>query len=148
MSADPRNDIDAPETGAVGADQPGAAAALAAVDAIIADFGANRVAAYFAGFAPDATFLFHAEPARLESRAAYEQLWADWVAASGFEVRGCRSTNRRIQMVGDVAVFSHDVATSVFADGELADTRERETIVMQRRAGTWVCVHEHLSLPS
>jgi len=131
-----------------GADSPAATEALAAVDRIIADFGANRVDAYFAGFAPDATFLFHAEPARLESRAEYERLWASWVEASGFEVRSCRSTNRRIQLLGDVAVFSHDVATTISADGELADSHERETIVMQRRDGAWVCVHEHLSLPS
>ncbi|HKT55622.1 MAG TPA: nuclear transport factor 2 family protein [Microbacterium sp.] len=131
-----------------GVDSPAAADALAAVDRIIADFGANRVDAYFAGFAPEATFLFHAEPARLESRAEYEGLWASWVAASGFEVRGCRSTNRRLQVFGDIAVFSHDVDTTVHADGELSDSHERETIVMQLRDGAWVCVHEHLSLPS
>ena len=140
-----REDRSAPT---LGADGPDAATALAAVDRIIADFGGNRVDAYFSGFAPDATFLFHAEPARLESRDDYRRLWDAWVAESGFEVRGCRSTNRRIQLIGDVAVFTHDVDTTVWADGALADSRERETIVLQRRDGGWLCVHEHLSTMS
>jgi ketosteroid isomerase-like protein len=140
MSAHPLD-----EQTARGTDDTESIAALAAVDRIIADFGANRVDAYFAGFAPDATFLFHTEPARLESRSAYRSRWDAWVAESGFEVRGCRSTNRRIQLFGDVAVFTHDVDTTVRADGALADSRERETIVMQRRDGAWLGVHEHLS---
>lgn len=140
MSAHPMRD-----TTAGGADEIGAAEPLAAADRIIADFGANRVDAYFAGFAPEATFLFHTEPERLESRDDYRRLWDAWVSDSGFEVRGCRSTNRRIQVFGDVAVFTHDVATTVYADGELADSSERETIVLQRREAGWVCIHEHLS---
>lgn len=128
-----------------GVDGPGAEEALAAVDRIIADFGANRVDAYFSGFAPDATFLFHTEPARLESRSEYRDLWNSWVEESGFEVRSCRSSNRRIQVFGDTAVFSHDVATTVWADGALADSSERETIVMRRSGEAWLCVHEHLS---
>lgn len=141
MNPHPTNDS-RPTRGVEGAD---AEAALAAVDRIIDDFGANRVDAYFSGFAPEATFLFHTEPARLESRDEYRALWDAWVAESGFEVRSCRSTNRRIQLLGDVAVFTHDVATEVWADGSLAESAERETIVMQRRADGWVCVHEHLS---
>ena len=63
-------------------------------------------------------------------------------------MRGCRSTNRRIQLFGDVAVFTHDVDTTAWADGALADSHERETIVMQRRDGAWLGVHEHLSTAS
>lgn len=129
----------------MGADEPSASDALAAVDAIITDFGANRVDAYFSGFAPDATFVFHTHPVRLETRAEYEDLWQEWVASSGFEVRACHSTDRRIQMLGEVAVFTHTVNTTVHADGELDHSRERETIVMQRRGGVWLCVHEHLA---
>lgn len=136
-------------TDAQGADEVGAGEPLAAADRIIADFGANRVDAYFAGFAPDATFLFHTEPTRLESRDEYRRRWDEWVAESGFEVRSCLSTNRRIQVLGDVAVFTHDVQTTVLMDGELLESQERETIVLQRRAeGVWTCVHEHLSTAS
>lgn len=128
-----------------GLDSPDAEEALAAVDRIIADFGANRVDDYFSGFSPDATFVFHTEPARLESRSEYRDLWKHWVEESGFEVRSCLSTNRRIQVLGDTAIFTHDVATTIWADGALASTSERETIVMRRSGGGWVCVHEHLS---
>ena len=123
-------------------------AALAAVDAIIADFGANRVADYFSGFAPEATFLFHAEPARLESRAEYEALWARWVAESGFAVLSCDSSERRIQLFGDTAIFSHTVDTTLSVRGEQVTAHERETIVMRLVDDRWVCIHEHLSLPS
>ena len=40
--------------------------ALGAVDRIIDDFAHHRRDAYFAGFAPDATFLFHNVDHRLE----------------------------------------------------------------------------------
>ena len=122
--------------------------ALAAIDAIIANFGANRVEDYFSGFAPEATFLFHAEPARLESRAEYEALWARWVAESGFAVLACESSRRRIQLFGDTAVFSHVVDTTLSVDGEQVSSHERETIVMRLVDEQWVCIHEHLSLPT
>ena len=120
-------------------------AVLAAVDRIIDDFGHHRRDAYFAGFADDATFAFHTSPARLESRAEYEAEWDKW-EQDGFRVLACRSTARRVQLLGDdVAVFTHDVETEL-ADGEgRTTTTERETIVMQRRDGAWLAVHEHLS---
>jgi ketosteroid isomerase-like protein len=121
------------------------AAALAAIDAIIDDFGNNRPVEYFAGFAPDATFLFHTSPARLESRAEYEALWAQWVAEDDFAVVSCVSTNRRIQIFGDTAIFTHNVETVLSLGGALETAQERESIIMQRRHGHWVCVHEHLS---
>lgn len=121
------------------------ASALAAVDAIIADFGNHRTGAYFAGFAPEATFVFHTTPERVESRAGYEALWAEWESTAGFRVRGCLSTNRRIQVFGEVAVFSHDVETILETDGTAETVFERESIVLQRRDGVWLGVHEHLS---
>jgi ketosteroid isomerase-like protein len=118
--------------------------ALAAADRIIDDFGHHRRDAYFAGFAPEATFLFHNVDHRLESRSAYEQLWAEW-EDGGFRVRGCASTNRRIQVFGPVAVFSHDVDTESEIAGVVETTRERETIVLELTAAGWLGIHEHLS---
>ena len=118
--------------------------ALAAADRIIDDFGHHRRDAYFAGFAPEATFLFHNVDHRLESRADYEQLWAEW-ETEGFRVVSCASTNRRIQLFGTVAVFSHDVETESELAGATDRSRERETIVLALTDGAWLGVHEHLS---
>ena len=52
-------------------DELSAAVMQAALD-VVAAFGAHDTERYFAGFAPEATFLFHAEPEILPSRAAYE----------------------------------------------------------------------------
>lgn len=120
-------------------------AALAAIDAIIDDFGHHRRDEYFAGFAPDATFVFHNSPARLESRADYEKLWAEWERESGFSVQSCSSTGRRIQLFGTIAVFSHDVETVLRVNGVLEIQQERESIIMEERDGVWLCIHEHLS---
>lgn len=118
--------------------------ALAAADRIIDDFGHHRRDAYFAGFAPEATFLFHNVDHRLESRAAYEELWREW-EAEGFRVLGCRSSNRRVQVLGSVAVFSHDVDTESEVAGVAETAHERETIVLALTGGIWLGVHEHLS---
>lgn len=118
---------------------------LEAVDRIIDDFGNHRRDAYFAGFAEDATFLLHTAPARLESRAAYQAAWDGW-EADGFQVLDCRSTARRVQLLGDdVAVFTHDVTTDLADVDGRTTVLERETIIMQRRDGVWLAVHEHLS---
>lgn len=118
--------------------------ALAAADRIIDDFGHHRRDEYFSGFAPEATFLFHNVARRLESRAAYEDLWRGW-EAEGFRVLECTSSNRRLQMVGSVAVFTHDVDTTSELAGAVETARERETIVLALAKGAWLCVHEHLS---
>jgi hypothetical protein len=48
-------------------------------------------------------------------------------------------------MYGEVAIFSHTVATTLnTSDGEKSFT-ERETIVFQFQNGKWIAVHEHLS---
>ena len=118
--------------------------ALGAVDRIIDDFAHHRRDAYFASFAPDATFLFHNVDHRLESRQAYETLWADW-ESEGFQVLSCSSTNRRIQLFGSIAVFSHDVETKVKLAGVAETSRERESIVLGLIDGVWLGIHEHLS---
>ncbi|MBO9524430.1 MAG: nuclear transport factor 2 family protein [Nocardioidaceae bacterium] len=113
---------------------------LEAADHLVAAFAATDTDAYFDCFAEDATFVFHPEPARLDDRAAYERLWATWLA-DGWKVLECESTARLVQLLGDVAVFSHDVRT-VTTDGE---THERETIVFTRQGERVLAVHEHLS---
>ena len=124
-------------------DELSAAAMQAAVDVIEA-FGSHDTARYFAGFAPEATFLFHAEPELLSSRAAYEELWAAW-ERDGFRVLSCRSLHPRCDLVtDDVAIFTHSVRTRLAGDDD--EQRERETIVLRREAdGRWLGVHEHLS---
>ncbi len=124
---------------------PTEAAVLAAADAIVAAFAATDTEAYFEGFDESASFVFHPEPARLNSRAEYESLWADWLV-SGWRVVACESSDRLVQAFPGGAVFSHSVATSVeTADGPEAYT-ERETIVFRAdEGGALVAIHEHLS---
>src|SRR3954451_6598192 len=105
-------------------DELSAAAMQAAVD-VIAAFGSHDTARYFDGFAPEATFLFHAEPELLPSRAAYEALWAGW-EGDGFRVLSCKSLNPRLDLItDDVAVFTHAVRTRLAGVDE--EQRERET---------------------
>ena len=91
------------------------------------------------------TFLFHAEPALLPNRAAYETLWTEW-ERDGFRVLPCRSLDARIDLLtDDVAVFTHSVRTRLA--GAEDEQRERKTIVFHRESdGRWLGVHEHLSL--
>lgn len=120
-------------------------AVLEAADRLVAAFAATDAVAYFAAFAPEATFVFYPEAARLEDRAEYERLWAGWVA-DGWRVESCESTDRRIQIFGDTAVFSHSVRTVTSVQGVSDETRERETIVFALApSGSIVAVHEHLS---
>jgi ketosteroid isomerase-like protein len=117
---------------------------LTATDELIAAFAATDTAAYFAWFTPDATFVFHPEDRRFDDRAAYEAVWASWLAA-GWRVVSCVSSDRLVQIFGDVAVLTHtcDAVTSV--DGQETTLRERETIVFVRDGDRLLAVHEHLS---
>lgn len=122
---------------------------LAAADRLVAAFAASDTAAYFGCFSPEATFVFHTEPARLDDRAAYEALWASWLA-DGWQVVACASSDRKVQLVGSTAVFSHTVRTTVRpATGSAEESyAERETIVFTttgRTGAGLVAVHEHLS---
>jgi len=118
---------------------------LEAARRLVEAFGSHDVPAYFDSFAADASFVFHNQPAPLDSRAEYEAVWAGW-EQEGFHVDGCTSTDRRVHLLTeDVAVFTHSVRTTVA--GEAAAQRERETIVFRRTAsGRWLGVHEHLSV--
>lgn len=117
----------------------------AAASAIVEAFAATDGPRYFATFAPDATFVFHTEPARLDDRGAYERLWAEWVA-SGWRVVSCASSDRHVQPFPGGAVFSHSVDTTVETPDGQESYRERETIVFRTDPGLGlVAVHEHLS---
>jgi ketosteroid isomerase-like protein len=116
----------------------------AAASAIVDAFAATDGDRYFAAFAPDATFVFHTEGARLDDRAAYERLWAEWVE-SGWRVDSCTSSDRLIQVFPGGAVFTHSVDTSVETPEGGESYRERETIVFRADAAGLVAVHEHLS---
>jgi ketosteroid isomerase-like protein len=117
---------------------------LRAADHLIAAFAATDGHGYFDCFTADASFVFHAEPGRLDDRAAYERLWASWVDA-GWRVVSCDSSQRLVQVYGNTAVFSHTVDTVTDTAGQRAATRERETIVFVHAAGRLLAVHEHLS---
>jgi ketosteroid isomerase-like protein len=122
-----------------------ASSALRAAADLVAAFGSHDTRRYFDAFAPEATFLFHAEPALVPNRAAYEAMWADW-ERDGFRVLSCRSVEPRVDLVtDDVAVFTHGVRTRLA--GVEDEQRERETIIFRRGPeGRWLGVHEHLSL--
>ncbi|MHA7240326.1 nuclear transport factor 2 family protein [Arthrobacter sp. TMS1-12-1] len=117
---------------------------LAAADALVVAFRATDTDAYFRCFAPDASFVFHSEPRRLEDRAAYEELWAGWMA-DGWRVTDCISSDPRVQVFGTTAVFSHHVRTTTAVGGTSETTSERETIVFRRAGASIDAVHEHLS---
>jgi len=114
-------------------------------ESLVAAFRASDATSYFGHFDEDATFLFHDTPGRIESRSAYEGMWAEWERDNGFRVLQCESSAQRVQENGDLAVFTHDVRTVRLIDGAEDEVFERETIVLHRRGDSWTCVHEHLS---
>jgi ketosteroid isomerase-like protein len=118
---------------------------LAAAAAIVAAFGRHDPKAYFALFEPAATFVLYTTPRRLNSRAEYEEEWAKWEKEDGFRVTSCVSTDQRVQLMGDVAVFTHSVRTELSTKQGRSALKERETIVFASREGRWIAVHEHLS---
>jgi ketosteroid isomerase-like protein len=117
----------------------------AAAAAIVAAFGRNDPQAYFTCFAPEATFIFHTTPRRLNSRAEYQAEWSKWVKEDGFRVRSCKSTDSRVQVLGDVAIFTHSVQTELSTKQGDSRVHERETIIFEHRDSNWIAVHEHLS---
>ncbi len=124
-------------------------AVLAAADQLVAAFARHDRDAYFAAFSPDATFIFHNLDRTLKNRAEYEAEWALWESRDGFRVRSCQSTQRNLQIAGDVAIFTHSVETEAEFGGEPVTSHERETIVFARSAdGQWLAIHEHLSRAS
>lgn len=119
---------------------------LAAAARLVDAFARHDTQAYFAAFAPEASFLFHSSAQRLDNRAAYQALWQQWERDFGFRVQRCASSEQQVQLLGEVAIFTHNVDTVIATrDGE-QQLQERETIVFHRNAdGQWLAVHEHLS---
>ena len=117
-----------------------------AAASLVAAFGRNDLEAYLACFRDDATFLFHATDRVLASREEYRQEWAAWVRDDDFRVLGCETSGTRVQVLGDTAVLTHEVRTTVSTRAGREELRERETIVFHREpSGQWPAVHEHLS---
>ncbi|WP_217136279.1 YybH family protein [Leucobacter chinensis] len=111
---------------------------------IVAAFEATDTERYFAAFAPETSFIFHPEPARLDTRADYEALWASWIEG-GWRVVSCASSKPLVTTYPGGAVFSHVVDTTVFADGAEESYTEQETIVFRVEGDGLIAVHEHLS---
>lgn len=117
-----------------------------AAEALVSAFGSGNLDGYFAAFADDATFLFHATDRLLRSTDEYRREWAQWVAEDGFRVLGCATSDTVVQMLGDSAVLTHRVHTTVATNDGRSELHERETIVFTRQGdGRWLAVHEHLS---
>lgn len=124
---------------------PTAESVTEAAAAIVAAFAATDTDAYFAGFAEDASFIFHPEDHRLNSRAEYEETWAEWLA-DGWSVVDCVSSDPLVQTFPGGAVFSHTVDTTVETGSGRESYRERESIVFRHLDdGRLIAIHEHLS---
>ncbi|MGK0716281.1 YybH family protein [Leucobacter sp. W1153] len=126
---------------------PSEAETLQAAANIVEAFSRNDTAGYFAGFAHNASFVFHPEPRRLNSRSEYEELWESWTSA-GWRVVECLSSDQLAQVFPGGAVFSHTVQTTTETDGNRESYTERETIVFRVAGDQLLAIHEHLSLPS
>jgi uncharacterized protein (TIGR02246 family) len=117
-----------------------------AAERLVSAFGSNDLDAYFGCFADDATFLFHTTDRLLGSTEEYRREWARWVAEDDFRVVDCRTTDTVVRVLGEVAVLTHRVRTTVATTEGEAVLTERETIVFARQPdGRWLAVHEHLS---
>ena len=122
-------------------------AVLDAIDSMILAFSRHDRGNYFAAFAEQATFYFHNLDRLLKSRDEYEFEWKAWEREHQFQIRACRSSERNIQMLGNVAVFTHQVSTDINFDSEKITNSERETIVFARDdSDRWLGIHEHLSI--
>lgn len=119
---------------------------LAAANRLVDAFSRHDTEAYFAAFAEDASFIFHNLDRVLSRREDYRDEWRLWEERDGFRVLGCRSSDQRVQIAGEVAVFTHKVETEVSVGGETMTNLERETIVFRREDGQWIAFHEHLSV--
>lgn len=107
---------------------------FAAAAAIVDAFGRHDRKKYFSLFSPDATFVFHTTEKRLNTRAECEAEWAAWEKEDEFRVRSCKSTDQRVQILGNVAVFTHSVQTELSTTQGPSTVHERETIVFQKPA--------------
>jgi ketosteroid isomerase-like protein len=117
---------------------------LGMVTDLLRAYGEHNTKNYFAGFAADATFVFHDHPVPISGRATYETIWRDW-ESQGMRVLSCQSLDGAVQILDeDNAIFTHVVRTRVSFGSEMV-LRERETIVLHRYSQGWLAVHDHLS---
>ncbi|HAM45593.1 MAG TPA: DUF4440 domain-containing protein [Propionibacteriaceae bacterium] len=117
---------------------------LDAAARIVAAYQATDASSYFAGFSPDADFIFHTEPEPFLDRLSYENAWADWVG-SGWRVVHCLSSEPQVRLITGGAIFTHNVTTTS-TQGDVESTyHERETIVFALTEDGLLAVHEHLS---
>ena len=125
--------------------EPSESDVLTAASAIVDAFAATDTQSYFSRFAEDASFVFHPETRRLNTRAEYEREWASWLA-DGWSVAACTSSDQLVQTFPGGAVFSHTVDTAVHTADGRESYRERESIVFRRLGdGELIAIHEHLS---
>ncbi|MDN6605501.1 nuclear transport factor 2 family protein [Brevibacterium sp.] len=125
--------------------EPSRAEVDRAADAIVDAFATTDTKAYFAAFGPDASFIFHPEGRRFDSRAEFEEIWNSWLS-DGWPVADCVSSNRLVQTFPGGAVFSHTVETPVTTADGTQSYRERESIIFCHLGeGNLVAIHEHLS---
>jgi len=124
-----------------------AEAVQSAADDLVGAFFRHDREAYFAAFAPDASFIFHNLPERLDSRDAYLAHWQQWEEAHGLRIEGGDSSEPAVATHGSMAVFSHRMTTRLQFDGHSETRRERETLVFRKdKSGRWLALHCHLSL--
>jgi|TARA_B110000971_G_C19867114_1_gene434386 hypothetical protein len=122
-------------------------AVMTAANKLITAFSNNDTENYFAAFSAQATFLFHNLDRVLMSRAEYQAEWQSWEDQHQFRIINCESSAVHLQMLGEVAVFTHQVLTNINFDSDVVTNRERETIVFSRHdSEVWLGVHEHLSV--
>jgi len=120
---------------------------LSAAEHLVHCFGTGELDGYFASFEPDTTFVFHTTDRVMTSVAEYREEWSAWEREDQFRVLWCRSNDQRVQVHGDVAIFTHRVLTRAATTAGETEAAERETIVFHRQGdGNWLGVHEHLSL--
>ena len=105
---------------------------------LVSRFAAHDFDGYFSCFDEKAVFIFHTSPNVLISKSEYKKEW-------GFKVKACSSTNQRVQLFDSIAIFSHDVATTLNTNDGEKSFKERETIAFHEVSGKWIAVHEHLS---
>lgn len=114
---------------------------------IVDAYAATDTDRYFSTFDPEASFVFHPEDRRLDSRAEYEDKWARWIE-DGWRVVSCESSEPLVQTFPGGAVFSHTVNTTVDTAGKQESYTERESIVFRVAGDGLAAIHEHLSTPT
>ena|ERR687898_2342334 len=102
---------------------------LEAADRLVAAFGEGRIEDYFACFHPEATFIFYTTDRRLESTMERRLLLDRLAREDPFRVLECLSRERRVQGLGDGAVFTSDVETHISTRSGKKTLHEREIIV-------------------